>query len=329
MTKKIIPVTFYKRLSRLYPERLRNDYEEQLNYAGIKNHPQEFIGRVISYTFLFSILFGIYGHFKSGMGIIFFISSLIISQVAYYFYLFFKAEQRNEEIAQVFPAALKTIATNLRSGLQIDQAIQNAATKDLGILGEELERISIEIRFGGVDPVTSLRNFSKRVKNKTIQRKIKLMIYAIKNGSSLADLLDEASQTMINKKSLIAQINTSIKSYEMYIKMIMAVVIPLFSALSYTLIGIIQKQLTNIKSTSITKVGIKIASSNTVTLDFIAVMNILTIIITVILCSMTLGVITTGKEKSGLKQIPLYLLISILVYLFLKAQFTSLFGGLL
>lgn len=319
----------HKRLSNLYPKRIREEYETVLRYAAIKKNADEYVGQIITTTLLLSIAITLLSPLFNKNPYIIFFASLISLHIIAYFLVYFKAEKRSELIERAFPFALKTIATNLRSGMQIDKAIYASISDDLGPLKDEFKEVYREILVGK-NAQDALSDLSKRIKSKKVARTIKLMVYSIKTGGALADLVDEASEDLASISSMEERNKSAVKGHEMFITVTISAIIPFFCSITRVLVGVVQNMMKEIKMPEQSGyLGVNINTQNMVSITFIEYYTYLLIFTTVFLGSLTLGVVSTGKASYGLKRFPFYLIISLSIYILLSSVLLGIFGGII
>lgn len=320
---------FHKRLSNIYPRKIRDEYEIVLKYAAIKKDTDEYIGQIISITLVLAVIIAVLSKLINKNPYLIFFASLIGLHIIAYFLVYFKAEKRSQLIEKAFPFALKTIATNLRSGMQIDKAIYASISDDLGPLKDEFKDVYREILIGK-NSHTALENLSLRIKSKKVSRTIKLMVYSIKTGGALADLIDEASEDLTSISSMDERNRSAINGHETNIIMMITTLIPIFCSLTKILVGIIQGMMKEINvPEQAGYIGVKINNHNMISPVFIENYTFVLIVITVFLGSLTLGVINTGKVRYGLKRFPLYLIIALSIYILTSSVLLNIFGGVL
>lgn len=319
----------HKRLSNIYPKKVRDEYEKVVRYAALKIDSEEYIGQVITSTMILSVIISFLSILINKNPYIMFFASLISLHIVAFFLVYFKAEKRSESIEKAFPFALKTIATNLRSGMQIDKAIYASISDDLGPLKDEFKEVCREILLGKNSHV-ALDNMSKRIKSKKVSRTIKLMVYSIKTGGALADLVDEASEDLTSISSMEERNKAAVKGHEMFITATITGIIPFFCAITRVLVGVVQNMMKEIKMPEQSGyIGININTQNMVSTVFIENYTYVLITTTVLLGSLTLGIVSQGKSSYGLKRFPFYLIIALSIYIVLSSFLTGIFGGII
>jgi flagellar protein FlaJ len=129
----------------------------------------------------------------------------------YGFYEYFRL-RRIYKIDSIFPNFVRDLAESRRAGMTFTKAILFASKGNYGILTPEIQKISQQVSWGsGV--TDALIGFSQRVKTKSIQRTISLIIEASKSGGNVADVLDVAAKDAREIKMLETERKTNMASY--------------------------------------------------------------------------------------------------------------------
>lgn len=120
--------------------------------------------------------------------------------------------RRVAKIDAVFPDFIRDLAESRRAGMTFTKAILFASKGQYGLLTPEIQKISQQVSWGG-NINDALRAFAERVKTKSIQRTISLIIEASISGGNVADVLDVAAKDAREIKMLQAERKTNMMSY--------------------------------------------------------------------------------------------------------------------
>jgi len=116
------------------------------------------------------------------------------------------------KIDSIFPDFVRDLAESRRAGMTFTKAILFASKGNYGILTPEIQKISQQVSWGS-SVTDALISFSERVKTKSIQRTISLIIEASKSGGNVADVLDVAAKDAREIKMLEAERKANMASY--------------------------------------------------------------------------------------------------------------------
>ncbi|MFQ6055173.1 MAG: type II secretion system F family protein, partial [Methanosarcinales archaeon] len=114
------------------------------------------------------------------------------------------------------PDVLQLISANVRAGMTVDKAIWLSARPEFGILEEEVRKVGAKT-MGGKPINLALKEMSKKIKSKILDRTVKLIIEGIESGGDLAKLLDETSSNIRTTQSLRKEIRSSVMMYSIFI----------------------------------------------------------------------------------------------------------------
>jgi flagellar protein FlaJ len=232
-----------------------------------------------------------------------------------------------KKMEDAFPDFIELMASNLRAGMTIDKALLLSARREFAPLDKEIFSLGKDI-MTGKKVEAALNAFAIRTKSAKIQKTVNLIISGIKSGGNISILLEEAAVNMRERNFVEKRAASNVLMYVIFIFFSIAVGAPALFALSSVLVSV----LTNILSTipvmsstialpfSLTKINISVT--------FITYFSIVFIIATDILASLMLGLVSKGQEKSGIKYIPILLIISILTFIVLRVVLMSYFSDI-
>jgi flagellar protein FlaJ len=169
---------------------------------------------------------------------------------------------------------------------------------------------------------------TKRVKSEKFTRAIKLIIFGIKSGGELAELLDQTAQNLRNQEIIEARVRASISMYFIFIFITVCFAAPLLFGLSSFMAEVITRQISMIEMPPGVAAPITIGKPE-VGVDFIITFVIVLLCTLSVFGSLILGVINRGKVKDGIKFIPIILAASIGVFFLVRLIISTVFSFLL
>jgi len=317
-----------------YVELLR----KQMDYAGMRG---EFAVKFIGFSFFFSIFLSIvimFDLFVMGwgtLGVIIGIAIGAISIVIVHTSVILIADSRAEEIEKVLPDALQLMSANVRAGMTVDKAIWLAARPEFGILEEEIKRVGAKT-VGGKSVKVALSEMSERIKSDILEKTIRLIIEGMESGGELAHLLEEIANNVRVTQSLRKEIKASVMTYSIFILFAAVLGAPMLFAISVFFVDVMGKLWSPALLGGIEATGgvagpgsfLAKASGPQITVDQLFWFAIASLSLTTFFGSLIIGLIQSGKEKNGLKFIPLLMTGAIGIFLLARFVIQMLLGGL-
>ncbi|MBQ6813574.1 MAG: type II secretion system F family protein [Methanobrevibacter sp.] len=123
------------------------------------------------------------------------ILAVSIPLVIFILFVFIKSERRREEVENSIPDFLRQLASMLRIGMSLENALVDLSEHGNGPLYDELRRVVVEIRMGkGFDE--SFNNMARRLDSKDLERSFKIILNAHKSGGGLGDVITDVSDDL-------------------------------------------------------------------------------------------------------------------------------------
>ncbi len=305
----------YYVFGKLTPRGINKHLKEMLDYAGVEMDSRVWFGSVLILSLLFGIVSLLFSWVILGVteaGILFLIAVLVFLFTFFtlYLVLHFRVEDRRRRIENVLPDALQIIAANIRAGLTPLAALRTAARPEFGPLEEEIRCVTAKSL--GIESFTdALMEMSKRIKSEVLERTVALFIVSMRSGGSLAVLLENAADDILEGQELRRELIAGTNMYIVFILFAVLIGMPALLSISIEFVNVINSlQQTGVSTSLSGQVGL--AMSAPVSADFLLYASIATIVGTSVTVSMLIGVIHDGKELNGLKY-TLYMLIASLI----------------
>ncbi|MFH0737290.1 MAG: type II secretion system F family protein [Candidatus Micrarchaeota archaeon] len=335
--------TLFEVVGRLFfsRERVKN-LEKELSTAGVDMPADSFAGyvslNVITATVLLGLLMLVYPPaFDPISG---FINSLIqvphivvalaiflISFAAVYLttmmlissYLLMKADDRRNKLEATLPDFLTLVASNIKAGMSLDQAMWYSAKPEFGPLTTEVRSI-IKSSFSGESLESTLDKLGSRFDSKVFKRTILLLKQATATGGELTNVLERTSDDVRGSIIMKKEIAASLVLYEIFVLFAAVVGAPFLFAVASKLIGVFEKlgpQVGDISTGSGSSIGllstVKSIGPAISSSDFFW-FSIPTIFVTAMISSFIVSIIKTGSKSQGMKYFPFVLGGAYLVY---------------
>ncbi len=325
----------YERIAALVPKRIVGWVNEQLEYIGIEVDEHRFVGFVLAFGFGLSIAIALNAYVLLRLP---FIASFVLSFALFaggvFFWINSIAEGKGKFVEKILPDALQLIASNIKAGLTTERALFVSARPEFGPLSQELRETSKRI-LSGERMEKALMEIPKKIKSNVLERTMWLISQGIKSGGQIADLLIELSSDLREENALRAEIRANISMYVMLIFFSAALGAPLLFGISSYIVGVLGEQTAGIgispeqieeyaaRSPALRLVGIPKIE---ITEEFVVFFAQIALFFTCLFASMTLGVISTGSEKGGIRYLPLILAIAFALFHITRVFMEQFFG---
>lgn len=325
-----------KDLYYLAPKKYREFFKSQIMYAGIK---EASTNRIVGISYALSIILFLNStiiFFLFGFGLMSILMGLGVGfAVIIFTYLFFMliADSRANQIEEVLPDALQLISANVRAGMTIDRAIWLSARPEFGVLEDEIKMVGART-MGGKPLKVAFNEMTKTVKSSILDRTIKLLLEGIESGGELAHLLEEIASNVRTTQTLKKEIKASVMTYSIFILFAAVIAAPFLFSISIffvdtmsTLWGSAGLSTGMTGSTMGMGSMLQKAKSPQISVDDLFWFSVAALSVSSFFGSMTIGLIQSGKEKNGLRLIPLMLIASIAILIIALTVVKMLFKG--
>jgi flagellar protein FlaJ len=228
-------------LGRLLPESFRINLDRRLASTRMAFTAEEFAGLSLLLSLFLSALAGV-------MGGILFSPVLFLSFPALFPVLFLvlvlvipyqRAKKRAAELERDLPDALRHMASVLRAGVGVEEALTEISKSKYGALSEEFGRVVAEVKKGR-SLASALLAFGKRSFSPLCERTARLIVEGVERGAGLADVLDAVATDAIEIRAIQRE-RIAVTTQQVLFLMVVSVLAAPFViglALSITTIGV-------------------------------------------------------------------------------------------
>ncbi len=324
------------------PKRVRPNLRRYLMKAGYDEVPYKFFGALFFITIFFTIIsYFAFIHRATTQwtpivtGIVAFIYvfmvAMIISTIVIlmiYFYLNIKIYKRTKLLEAKLVDYLTLVSTNLKGGLSFENSLWASIKPDFGILAKEIGLVSKKVLTGN-DLTEALKEFSLKYDSPILRRSINLIIGEIESGGRVVDVIDKVIENLRKTKLLKEEMAASTVTYMIFIGAIVMVISPALFALSGQLLQIIIKFASNIGgslSSTQAALPIKINEISVDPKDF-RTFSIIALSTISVFSAFIISIIERGDIKGGLKYIPLFFFVTLILYAFFSWGLGIVFSG--
>jgi len=234
-------------------------------------------------------------------------------------YLLMKADDRRNKLEATLPDFLTLVASNIKAGMTLDQAMWYSAKPEFGLLSTEVKAV-IKSSFSGESLESTLDKLGMRFDSRVFKRTILLLKQATATGGELTNVLERTSDDVRNTIIMKKEIAASLVLYEIFVLFASIVGAPFLFAVASKLISVFEKiapqagSLTGATGGPFTVFStIKFSGAVISSSDFFW-FSIPTIFVTALISSFIISAIRTGSKSQGVKYFPFVLLGAYLVY---------------
>jgi Flp pilus assembly protein TadB len=314
---------FYKLFPRVYRKRI----EEMILSSGMKTTSEKYINK----SFLISVIVAfLLSLFIKVYALPIFIGVFIGMFFMFNAWLILAIDKRKNFVEKVLPDALELMAANIRAGFIPSKALILSARPEFGPLAEAIKKSGKEI-MTGKSLSEGLKEIPKYIRSEVLKNTVKLISEGSTAGGQLVALLEENAMDIRRKHAIQKEVKANIMMYSIFIVFAGIIGAPILYALSIHLIttlSMFSASQTTIPSTfsqSVPFFGMNIEISP----DFLLGFSIASILITAFFSGIIIGLIDTGRERGGLKYVPIFIAVSLLIFFGARFFITNMFSGFL
>lgn len=320
----------YDFVQRLYPQKLKDGYQQLLLYCNIKVEVTRFLTLTAIGTVVGSIILALFTliFFDVNFFLLLF-GWFILLQGIVYAWLVLTADSRARFVEELLPDALQLMASNLRAGLTIDRSLLLSARPEFGHFKDELNYVGKQLATGK-ELGAALMELSNRIRSDKLKKTFQIIVSAMASGGELAELLVQTATNLRQQRLVEQRVRSNVLVYVIFIFSAIAFGAPMLFGLSSFLVEVITDIFSKVQlppqesamnlPLSFTKVSVKPAFINAYTL--------ISMLFTSVMGSLILGLIAKGKEKEGLKFLPILVIVTISLYYLVKMAIRAILGGL-
>lgn len=328
---------FYQRIGAIIPSFIVRAFKKEMDYIGWE--AQEL--SVVGFIFLFGAVLSI----AIAANLQIFLSLPIIATFpliflgfagGIYYWLNTTAETRGRFVDKILPDVLQLISSNMKSGLTTEKALLASARPEFGIFSEELKLASGKV-LSGERIEKALTDITIKIKSPMLERTMWLVVQGIRSGGEVADLLSQLADDLREENALKEETKAEVSMYTMLIFFGAAFGAPILFSISSYIVGVLNTQTSQIgispeqlqeitQKSAITRiVGIPQIS---ITEEFATMYALIALAVTCIFSALIIGVINTGKEKDGIKHIPLIGIVAMVLFFVIRLVLVQVLGSL-
>jgi len=310
---------------RFFPQKYREHVRSKLLYAGMTTTAEAYINRAFIISLIFAAILAV---IVRAYALPVFIGVFCGMFVLLNAYLTLAVEKRKNFVESVLPDALELMAANMRAGFIPSKALLLSARSEFGPLAEAIKKSGKEI-LTGKSLAEGLNEIPKYINSETLQRAINLINEGSKYGGQLVSLLEENAIDIRRRQAIKKEIKANIIMYGIFIVFAGVLAAPVLYALSlYLITTLTSLGATNIGSAEVISKGVPLFKGGVkISPDFLFWFSMASIMITTFFSGLIIGLIETGKEKGGIKYVPIFMIVALLIFLGANFMINAMFGS--
>ena len=318
------------------------DYIERAGFeVNVQKLKRIFFNTAIVINLIFSALLIYYFSVTYGIGwgtvvasifvlwVLIFVLLIIALWMIFYIAVDLKIFKRKVDIEEVLPDFLQLTASNINAGMTIDRALWYAVRPRFGVLAKEIETVAKET-MSGVDLKLALEKFASRYDSAVLKRSVSMINEGVEAGGSIGDLLNRVSLDIQQQRAMFKEMSANVTTYVIFIVFATVVAAPFLFALSGILIQVVESLGSSLGETTsgAQSAGISISFSGVgVTQTDFKIFAIVSLTITSFFSAIMVATIKKGNVKAGIKYIPMFAIISLVLYVIAQSVGTGLLSS--
>jgi len=306
----------------IMPRRYKEKIQDWFMLSGSGKSPKGFV----NYSFALSLTIGFIVSIFTGPFFLAIWALVFLGLFGlFHGFILLAIDRRAKSVEKILPDALQLMAANIKSGFIPSRALLLSARKEFGALSEGIKTAGKEM-ITGKSLQDSLDEIPKSIKSSTLLTTVKLIKQGIRGGGQLVSLFEETANDIRRRESIKKEVRASILMYGIFIGFAGCIGAPVLYALSSYLVGAISQlgSVMEIPADVSSQVPMSF-SVVTISPEFLLMFSIIAIIITTFFGGIIIGLIGSGKERAGIKYVPMLLVVSLVVFFITKAVIGNLF----
>jgi len=246
-----------------------------------------------------------------------------------YLYLDIRIFQRTKELEDVLPDFLQLASANISAGMPIDRALWFAVRPNFGVLAREIEEVA-KATLAGEELRESLFRFTEKYDSLTLRRSISILLEGVEAGGKIAELLTKIALNIQETKILRKEMSANVATYAIFITFASVVMAPILFALATELLVIIVKITSSLDLSGATSnfLTLNIKTSPEMITNF-RWFSVIMLSISALMSASIVSVIRKGRVKEGVRNLPIFLAVSLLLYFFASSVLNAMLSTLI
>ncbi|MFH1294606.1 MAG: type II secretion system F family protein [Candidatus Aenigmatarchaeota archaeon] len=310
----------------MMPSSYRKRMEEWFRYAGRKGTPNKFFNMSLLLSVAVGALLAVVvKQYALVIGPAGFIGMFALTHGT----IALSMERRSSSAERVLPDALQLMAANSRAGYIPSHAFLMSARDEFGPLADAIKNAGKELVTGRTIE-DALNSVTHHIKSDTIKHTMQMIGEGIRSGGHFSALLEETANDIRRTQILQKEMRANVMMYVVFIFFAACLGGPILFSLSAFLISTIGGLGSGIDvPTSAIKTPFMKFGTVSVPMEFLQIFSVVSISMTTIFSGLIIAMISTGRPKTGIKYIPIFFTVAMLLYLISGVAIEGMFGKLI
>ena len=314
----------------LFKKRIKN-VGKKLEYADIKTSPQLFLSSNLLIVLSVAAALGFFLYLTFNI----YYSLIAVALFVFLYYIFLTnivsllAYRRARFVESSLADVLKLISSNLKSGINMEEALVLSARPEFGFFSEKIKGVG-KLLATGTDMKDAINTLSIGIDSDILRKTIKIIIEGLESGGEITILLESIADNIQETESLRKEVNSTIFVYALFIFIAACLIAPILYAVSIQLAGVLSRLSESIAVQFMTRevtAPVTILPA-TISEEFLINFAYINLIITSAFASLIIALINKGNEKYGIKYIPFLMGIALSLFYIATRVLTAFFGGI-
>ena len=177
---------------------------------------------------------------------------------------------------------------------------------------------------------TNLPEFGKKYDSPLLARTVHLIVEGLKAGGEIGDLLERISLNLSKSQSMQMEMAANVTSYVMFISFATVVAAPMLYGLSLQMIDVTTSVMSNVDlgAGSQSSMPMSIGGGTSIAREDFVKFAMMAISVTSFFSACIISMIKKGNIKSGIKNVPIFIAISIALFFFASWVLGKMFSGI-
>jgi hypothetical protein len=241
-------------------------------------------------------------------------------------------DKRKTKMESVLPDYFMLAAANLRSGISLDRSLMLAGKPEFEPLTTDINDMGKRL-FSGETMNAALTELGSKYRSVQLQHSLRMISESLRYGGAIADLLNQLSKDLRAQALIQKEISGQMLMYSIFIVFAGLIAAPMLYGLTSQMISITTRVWTGILAENpnglpSTGVSFLRPSAPKVTVAEYSNFSLLAIIIITGFAGLIMSAMSNGSIVKGLKYVPVFIVIGLLIYIGVGTIVASLFTNI-
>ena len=225
---------------------------------------------------------------------------------------------RTNEMEKVLVDFLQFVSENLKAGMSFDRALFFAIKPQFTVLAAEV-RIAAKRAMTGEDVEDALAELSRKYDSRILSRSLIIIVEALRGGGEVAPIIDRVVENLRETKKLKEEMSATTLGYVIFVSFVVMALAPGLFALAKQLLFVLGKFIGQLSGSINASQSLSFQFARVaITPEQFTIFCYFALATTSIFSSMIISQIQHGNIKSGVKYVPVFVVVSVTVFFVLQ-----------